>query len=381
MKWHASSVNKSHRPKIPLMFSRTKVFHFILDHRVGGPHVYVRSIAKMLRPELESIVVTTGQGEMTDLAITNLRHKLRLLYPLEVIWNVIRLCWLFRRKQSRCKTIFDVHGAANIAPVLAARLLRIPLVWHFHETLATFGRLVSLGKATILEARHCFVVVAKKSAQVFELGDAILIPGAVDCDFWMTSEFDKGAREQGGCLRLVAVGNLNPLKGMDILLDALDGLNAPWELIIVGAELQTFTEYASSLREKAKRLSRNDRCVKFAGWLSADAVKQLLAVAHIFVLPSRSEACPIALLEAMAMECVCIASDVGDVAEILRHSDNGWVVESGSPERLREALELAISLGPKLRRNMGVQARKTIVERYSSPIMAQRHLDIYRKLL
>ena len=338
-----------------------KVFHFILDHRVGGPHIYVRSIVQMLAPEVSSTLVTTGRGAVTELALTNLRHRLRALYPLEVVWNVIRLSWIFRHKQSRSYVVFDAHGAANIAPVLAARLLGIPLVWHFHETLATFGSLVRLGRIAIGNAVHRYVVVAKKSAEVFGVQGAALIPGAVNADFWCVVEAERNLREQSKSLRLVAVGNLNPLKGADLLLEALDGLNTPWELVIVGAELKTFREYAARLRDRAAKMSGYDRRIEFAGWQSAEAVRSLLSTANVFVLPSRSEACPIALLEAMAMECACVATNVGDVSEILYEPSIGIVTTGESRHLLRVALEQVASLGPEGRREMGAHARKNVV--------------------
>jgi len=47
----------------------------------------------------------------------------------------------------------------------------------------------------------------------------------------------------------------------------------------------------------------------------------LFVECDIFVQPSRSEACPIALLEAMAIKCVCVATDVGRVGEIVVNRD------------------------------------------------------------
>jgi glycosyltransferase involved in cell wall biosynthesis len=358
-----------------------RIYHFILDHRVGGPHGYVRSIVQILAYGATSILVTTGRGEVTDLALTNLRHYFRGLYPLEVIWNVLSLCWCFKDKNSRKRCIFDVHGAANVAPLFAARLLGIPVVWHFHETLGKFRALVWLGKTTLTGSTHRFVVVAKKSAEVFRLRNAELIPGAVDANFWRVSESERGSREQGKNLRLVTVGNLNPLKGADILLEALDGVNTPWELVIVGAELRTFGQYAARLRDRADKMRRHDRRIEFAGWQPAEVVRSFLSSANIFVLPSRSEACPIALLEAMATECACVATNVGDVGEILYEPGVGIVTASESPDRLREALEHVASIGPEGRREMGTRARKNVVERYSQQMMAERHLEIYKKLL
>lgn len=358
-----------------------RVIHFILDHRIGGPHSYVRSIVRILAPEVISTVVTTGRGEATDLALTNLRHQFRLLYPIEIIWNIIRLCLMFRARKSPHNLIFDVHGAANIAPILAARLMGIPTVWHFHETDASFVSLVRLGKAVISGLAHKYVAVAKKSAEVFGLASAVLIPGAVDAEFWRAAPTDYPIRQHPHALRLVTVGNLNPSKGVDILLTALHGLNVPWELLVVGAELQTFSDYAADLRNQADQLVRSDRRIEFAGWQPPEAVRDLLASADMFVLPSRSEACPIALLEAMAAERACIASDVGDVRKILSEPGSGIVVQRESPASLTAALAEVASLGPDGRFEMGRRARATVMTRYSEQGMAESHLKMYKELV
>lgn len=358
-----------------------KVFHFILDHRVGGPHVYVRSITQALSPACISTVVTTGKGDATDMALTNLRHRFKWLYPIEVIWNMIRLCWHFRTHSSREGVIFDVHGGANIAPIFAARVLGIPLLWHFHETLASFASLVKLGKFTATGMVHRCVIVAGKIAKVFKIESATLIPGAVDASFWCADFAKCPKREPHNILRLVTVGNLNPLKGIDVLLDALGGVTTPWKLVVVGAELRTFSKYGASLHDQANKLASSDRQVEFAGWQSSDSIRDRLAWADVFVLPSRSEACPIALLEAMAMECVCIASDVGDVCEILSDPHSGFVVHSESSAQLTAALNKVAALQPSDRLEIGRSARESIIKRYSLKRMAECHLKIYTELL
>lgn len=356
-----------------------RVFHFILDHRVGGPHAYVRVIAEVLRPGVTSQVVTTGHGAATDIALINLRHHWRWLYPLEVILNVFSLCFRFWRQPERQDMVFDVHGAANLAPILAARLMRIPVAWHFHETLPGYASLVSMGKAAITGTAHRHVVVAEKAARVFGIADACLIPGAVDTGFWQTAAGP--AREEGDVLRLIAVGNLNPLKGFDILLQALQDLNQRWELVIVGAELDTYRHYAAHLRQVAGQLARPDCRVEFAGWQGPEAVRGLLARADVFVLSSRSEACPIALLEAMAMECPCVACDVGDVGKMLAGSECGMLVSVEAPEEMAAALRHMATMPLQARRAMGQRARERVIREYSQQRMAERHLEIYQELV
>lgn len=358
-----------------------QIFHFILDHRVGGPHIYVQTLATALGALAKSTLVTAGKGPATDLALVNLRHRHLALYPIEVACNVLLVAWRFRSKEARRNCVFDVHGAANVAPLMVARLLSIPVVWHFHETLGSFRNLARLGRFILRGARYRYVVVAKAAIDAFALKDAVLIPGAIDTEFWRIHEAAIGPRARDGALRLVTVGNLNPLKGGDLLLDALAGFPQPWELVVVGAELATYRDFSAQLHGKAEALGRGIGRVRFAGWQPAAAVRALLAATDVFVLPSRSEACPIALLEAMAMERACVATDVGDVPVIIPGPEFGIVAPRESVDSLRAALERAAAIGDVGRREMGVRARQSIVRGYSRNEMAMRHMDVYEKLV
>jgi glycosyltransferase involved in cell wall biosynthesis len=357
-----------------------RVFHFILDHRVGGPHVYVRCLANSLVSEVKSTLVTAGRGPLTDIALLNFRHIIRWLYPLEVISNAIWLCWRFRRRRSRQRVVFDVHGAANLAPIVAARIMNIPMVWHFHETAGGLLTLVALGKMLVAGIPHRMVVVAKKAAAVFSLPGATLIPGAVDTHYWSLAKSVPRSFDGVRRLRILSVGNLNPLKGADVLLTALETLEQPWELVIAGAELQTYSDYAQDLRKHADRLESPTRRARFAGWRSAAEIRSLMEDSDVFVLPSRSEACPIALLEAMAAGCVCIATDVGDVREIMEDSSCGIVVPSESASALAAAIEHVAELGTAERQRMGKLAQKAIAARFSLQTQAEKHLGIYNRL-
>jgi len=360
--------------------AKTKVFHFILDHRVGGPHVYVRNLSRTLATAIESRLVTTGRGDFTDIALFNLRHRLRWLYPLEVVANVLALLWRFRGLTGRAGIIFDVHGAANLAPVVAARMLGVPLVWHFHETVGGFSALANLGKRLAAGIPHRYVIVAARAGEVFRLPAATLIAGAVDAEFWSPEATGPRRSRAGETLRILAVGNLNPLKGADVLLDALATLAGPWELVIVGAELQTYLDYADRLRAQASLIASAQRQVRFAGWQSPEEVRRLLVDADVFVLPSRSEACPLALLEAMACGCACIATDVGDVRAIIEAAGCGIVIPGESPAALGAALAELAAAGEAGRQRIGRRARETVVARHSLREQAAKHLAIYTEL-
>jgi glycosyltransferase involved in cell wall biosynthesis len=123
-----------------------------------------------------------------------------------------------------------------------------------------------------------------------------------------------------GPLRLITVGTLNQLyKAPDVLLDAFSqcvraGLDL--ELVFVGDG-----DYRGMLEQMAVRLDLGRR-VSFRGQLNdAEAIRTELDQADLFVLPSRQEGLPRAMIEAMARGLPCLGSTVGGIPELLRSED------------------------------------------------------------
>lgn len=327
------------------------VYHFILDHRIGGPHVYVNTLIKGLGPNIDTTIVTTGRGAMTEKALVNLRHYWAPLYLLEVVVNVLLLVGaIFVAPKSRKNVLFHVHGGANIAPLLAARCAGIPVVWHMHETTTEYESLVSIGKLILKRSNFVLAAVAQKSIDVYGLTGAILLPATVDPAFWSQDAEDKSnnvipewrepVSAEKSILKMLVVANLNPLKGIDILLEALAGVEGQWHLKILGSELATHKDYAGALYIAANKLleGHSESSIEFLGWQGKEVVRSQLATCDLFILPSRSEACPIALLEAVAMGCCCAAADVGDVRVLLAGVENGKVFQADDIADCRDAI-------------------------------------------
>lgn len=121
-------------------------------------------------------------------------------------------------------------------------------------------------------------------------------------------------------VRLVNVGTMNQLyKAQDVLLKAIKiCLNEipEFKLVLIGDG-----KHRSELQEQARILGIR-RHVEFLGQLTAGTeVRKELDKADVFVLPSRQEGLPRALIEAMARGLPCIASTVGGIPELLTQDD------------------------------------------------------------
>lgn len=171
-------------------------------------------------------------------------------------------------------------------------------------------------------------------------------------------------------------GRLAAVKQLDVLLRAFAGL-APKlpssaQLLIVGdgQERRQLEDMAAELRIRQR--------VKFVG--SVLNVKAYLQASDVFVLPSRNEGLPVALLEAMACNLPCVASATGGVLDVIRPEANGLTVPPGDVHALQNALETLWS-HPSTADQLGRQARLDVCRGYSMECTAQKFLQLYHGVL
>jgi glycosyltransferase involved in cell wall biosynthesis len=123
------------------------------------------------------------------------------------------------------------------------------------------------------------------------------------------AEFDRIA-PRPDATDLVVVGELRPVKAIDVLIEAIAILNRSGRQ--VSATIAGEGPESASLQAQAERLGVADR-VRFIGHCPA---RKAFAMGRIFVIPSRAESLPYVVLEAAAAGLPIIATDVGGVPEI-----------------------------------------------------------------
>ena len=170
--------------------------------------------------------------------------------------------------------------------------------------------------------------------------------------------------------RLVAVGRLIPIKGLDVLLEAVRRAQAE----VPGLTL----ELAGSgpLEPELRRLAPPG--TTFLGHVSP--VEPLLERNAIVVVPSRGEGFGMVALEAAERGRAAIVSDVGGLPEIVADGETGLVVPPDDAEALARAL-VALASDPERTRSMGEAARRRAVESFSADAAADGVDAVYRRLL
>jgi glycosyltransferase involved in cell wall biosynthesis len=174
---------------------------------------------------------------------------------------------------------------------------------------------------------------------------------------------------------IVCVGRLEHVKGHDVLLKAfadfvcLERFSA-WRLLLVGCGRRR-----RQLARLARDLDLGERCL-FVGESPHDEVWRLLCTASLFVLPSRAEAMPLSLIEAMKCGVPCIATAVGGVPEVIRHGDTGWLIAPDDrPALARAFVELA---SDAVRASaLGEAGRRSVEQKYDMKCYIERIEKVY----
>lgn len=137
--------------------------------------------------------------------------------------------------------------------------------------------------------------------------------------------------------KLLFVGNLEPRKGLEILIRALSLIHSlKFSCDIVGGcyECEKYFEY---LKRLTAQLGLADR-ISFRGILGPDSIVECYEKANIFVFPSLHEGFGMVLREAMSFGLPVVASDVAPMNEIIKDGTNGYLFPPGDVKILADVL-------------------------------------------
>lgn len=265
--------------------------------------------------------------------------------------------------------------------VLLARMLRRRVVLHVHSgagDIAAFraglDRLSPLLFGAAFAAADRILVVSEASSEAlraaYGLAAMEVVPNAAPL-------VDPPRRRPAaaGRVRLAYLGGFaNPAKGGDLLVEAL--APALSRLPDLRVTLAGPGELPAAGRELAERFEGR---VEWAGWLDEPRKDAVLREAEAFVMPSRSEGMPMALLEAMAYGAAVVATEAGGIPEIVRSGETGILVPVEDPAALAAGIE-RLATDPALIGRLAEAGRRR-VESLDAVEVAGRLDALYASLL
>jgi D-inositol-3-phosphate glycosyltransferase len=207
-----------------------------------------------------------------------------------------------------------------------------------------------------------------------------VIPLGVDMDLFRQT--DKAEARQALGFKdekiILFVGRLEPIKGVDILLNAAALLESDVEcsVLIVGGD-EASAARLGEFRDLASALGIDHR-VAFVGAVDHDRLPLFYNAADVCVVPSRYESFGLVALEAMACGVPVVASRVGGLAGTVKDGESGYLVPWLCPEPFAERLEMLLD-NDSLRKGLGETARE-VVGRYRWENVAEVVLGLYRSL-
>lgn len=287
----------------------------------------------------------------------------------------------------------------------AARLLRLPLVWHVRGELTAFAGTKYMRAAQML--RPEVVAVAKNvetsvpdGLRVRTIYDGVeRVPGGVSATPRVSQLLNDGGFKRSG-LKLITASSFTPYKGLHHIVEALQrcfrrkpGLRQDVSLFMLGDTTSADARaYREELEYRAERLGVRGN-VFLVGWQPNPL--EWISACDVLVLPTifeerfafhggevvtvrSTEGLPRVILDAFRAGKPAIASDVAGVCELVCSGREGIVVEPGSAEALAGAVS-RLGRDRRLLRELSKNAERA-AEDYSVERMSGEFASLYREL-
>jgi glycosyltransferase involved in cell wall biosynthesis len=304
------------------------------------------------------------------------------------------------RSLSDCD-IVHVHSAypvLGLTSQLASLLPRAKSVFTLYSPLSSFaaGRGHFLRKIPqrslskmFLSRIHKIVVVSKnveRSLRSAGFGqDRIsVIPTAVDTQLFNSRISGKQTRLELSLDDdpvILYCGNWTPWKGVDLLVDSMKKVTQEFPsaklLLAFGEPIEWHLENKLLIQKKIRDLEIESNIIEIG---FVDEIWRLMAACDVFVAPFRDTRevadIPLAILEAMACGKAVVATRVGGIPEIIRHCENGLLVNPNDSIGLGEAL-CSLLKNQQMSEELGNNASKYAIQNHSLEIVAEKMEFVY----
>lgn len=296
-------------------------------------------------------------------------------------WKAIR--WV--RSIAQDSAILHGHSVwrtANLFPLLLDSRTPVKIVWSPRGTFSEWSwryraplkrPFWHLLQRPALKSVSCFHATSPAEYEDVRrrgfVNPVAIIPNGVD--------IPHAADQQPRSKKVVFLGRIHPVKGIDLLLPAWGALTEKfpdWQLIVAGP-LDSI--YAQNIAREANsgRLLR----VRFPGEVTGERKTALLRDAALVVLPSYSENFAMVIAEALAHGVPVITTTGTPWREVIARNC-GWYIEP-STEALHQAMTAAMSLPLEQLESMGRRGREWMTADYGWPQLAARMAGVYEWLL
>ncbi len=304
---------------------------------------------------------------------------------------------LFRLTQVIRQEGYNVLDSQNIQSKfwsnLAALMTGTALVstlnsWYTHEHSTTLfkGRFYLSLEFLSNQSLDLYITVSEKDRQMLlQSGipaDAIdLVYNTIDLDI-SSIPGDKGQLKKQfdlppQAIVCTGVGRLVPQKGFDILIEAFQKIASQvpdlYCLIIgEGDDKDTLTRQIQDAGLESR--------IRLVGYFDRGHVLSVIKSSDIFVMPSRYEGTPVALLEAAALACPILAACAGGIPELVTHDQHAYLVPTLDPAALAQGF-VRMAGDREYARSLGENAQRRVRESFNPKTQIDETWSSYKKAL
>jgi rhamnosyl/mannosyltransferase len=253
---------------------------------------------------------------------------------------------LLKTKLSGKKVVYTLHCLVN---------------YYFKPFTALYNSVLN---SVLLKSADAVVVSSKSYYNaLYKCSKKHVVPWGVDVDKF------SGSRIPHEGYRLLFVGQMRPYKGLNVLLQAAEGIDAQLSIVGDGPDRTRYENYARKLRV---------RNAHFYGAVSDDTLRQMYLSNDVLALPSVSlnEAFGLVTLEAAAAGCAVVASDLLGLRDTVK--EFGILVKPNNPLKLRDVL---LSLRDEAVREKYVTEGRRVVKKYNWCNVAKEYDKIYAEVI
>lgn len=366
------------------MSRKIRVLYTIPNFDTAGSGRSVYDLVKHIdRSKFEpEICVTRDDGafynkvEQLDVKIHVFPFKTKLRPWISYPLRVLRISQFFRK--NRFDIIHSWNWSSDISEPLAAKLASVPYIY----TKKAMGWSAKNWKRkSKLSTR---IIAVNQDIIDLYLQDmtekVVRFPLAINTDQYkrkvFNSDISKSTYFKQDDFVIVSVANLVAVKGIEVLLEAVNSLNDDKiKVLIVGNDKN---DYAQQLKAHYKSNSN----IVFTG--KHMEVRPFLELADLFVIPTkdegRREGIPNAPLEAMAMECVVLGSNVSGVKDILSAFPE-CIFEPSNVQMLAEKIRWIKHMPITDKRALATKMRNQVVEEFSIKEFLRNHETLYLSIV
>lgn len=373
----------------PARVATAKVLHVVNGEHYSGAE-RVQDLLAMALPQFGYSVgfASLKPGRFGD-------HRRSIESPLyettmKSRWNLGVARRIARIVRQEGYSLLHAHTPRSlIVSYLAARLARVPLIYHVHSPASRDSKKRLTNLRNDLLERGC----ANRADQVITVSPTLtdhmrrvgVSPDKLRCVLNGVPSLDPDSpaarlrRKPLAPFVVAMVALFRPRKGAEVLLDAVASLRSR-ELDVRLEMIGPFEtpEYEEKLRKRVTKLNLFDS-VHWAGFTSD--VPKALARADALALPSLfGEGLPMVVLEAMASGLPVVATRCEGTTEAILHRETGFLVEPDSVSQLSDAIEELFN-GETDYPLMSAAARQRHADRFSDEAMARQVAGIYDGVL